>query len=569
MDGTLFATSLENLAFIYSQLDSVGVLTAEFPNGDMFFENDIQKLNYAFLRFLDSNPELDGSSKTTVQSKLGSGVYTSIYELFHDLKIASIVKILEHENNSSLYAKVDKFYRIATETLLREAIRLGVSLKQTKKGLGSDKAGDSTTNSSNVDTDAADVMENQEEKIQEKLSQLQPLDSTDGLVASLEKDFNIITSVFYNSTGKALSVFSSGNIPFFTSLNRYQSELDDREPIIDPSLGINITNVIPNISLSNVDNMSKFSDTNIKIPNIRQILENYMHPNWLRLISSQWLKHGSDITSLNFSFAPSYDETQSIISNDWKGLTWCQQVGFKNLVDIKEKYNELLKMQSESLEANEESVKNPGESSIPSSSSDKNEATDECKTTGEIKELEDGKVEEKDGAVLENFELKTNDASAGEINGAVELQNHPGEISLKEKIDLENVFQYDEMELIGDDETQIVQSGKVQSTISDLLCELSELRQQRLEKQKKHARYNKTLLAAGGKINKPAVEEVKLYNKIRRLITGLIEHKNITPVDLNIDIDKRIPVLQHTYQGTLPASFAVSNQKTSRPKRRR
>ncbi|KGK34695.1 hypothetical protein JL09_g6156, partial [Pichia kudriavzevii] len=149
MDGTLFATSLENLAFIYSQLDSVGVLTAEFPNGDMFFENDIQKLNYAFLRFLDSNPELDGSSKTTVQSKLDSGVYTSIYELFHDLKIASIVKILEHENNPSLYAKVDKFYRIATETLLREAIRLGVSLKQTKKGLGSDKAGDSTTNSSN------------------------------------------------------------------------------------------------------------------------------------------------------------------------------------------------------------------------------------------------------------------------------------------------------------------------------------------------------------------------------------------------------------------------------------
>lgn len=538
MQSSIFQNSLESLYYIYSQLDTTGVLTTPFPNNELFFEDKINDINYSFLRFLDSNTQLEDSSKITLSLKFSNKEYTSIYNIFHDLKLSCILKILEFENNPNLYAKVDNFYKISIEILLREAIRLGVSLKN---------------NSDIIPTEESDADINAEDKIQSQLSQLKPIETTEDLAPILEKDFEIITSSFFNSTGKALSIFASGNIPFFSSLNNFKSDLDDREPVIDPSLGINITNVIPNISIETNENFSKFSNTDIKIPNIRQILENYMHPNWLRLISSQWLKHGNGLSSLNFSFAPTCDETRSIISNDWKGLTWCQQVGFKKLVEEREKYDNLI---------------NSKENGDNKDISD----NDNSKESSPLKVDGDNNVSENEnGGKISNDDSKNAEENENEDEKKDEEQitHNFNNMTDEDKIDLSNILQWDTTKLVSDDEAKIVESNKVQSTVSDLLSDLSQLRQDRIQRQKKHARYNKNILGTGSRIFKPSNEELKLYNKIRRLLTGMIEAKDIKPNDLNIQIDTRIPVLQHTYQGTLPASFAVSNQKATKSKRKR
>lgn len=538
MQSSIFQNSLESLYYIYSQLDTTGVLTTPFPNNELFFEDKINDINYSFLRFLDSNTQLEDSSKITLSLKFSNKEYTSIYNIFHDLKLSCILKILEFENNPNLYAKVDNFYKISIEILLREAIRLGVSLKN---------------NSDIIPTEESDADINAEDKIQSQLSQLKPIETTEDLAPILEKDFEIITSSFFNSTGKALSIFASGNIPFFSSLNNFKSDLDDREPVIDPSLGINITNVIPNISIETNENFSKFSNTDIKIPNIRQILENYMHPNWLRLISSQWLKHGNGLSSLNFSFAPTCDETRSIISNDWKGLTWCQQVGFKKLVEEREKYDNLIN-----------SKENGDNKDI--SDNDNNKESSPLKVDGD-----NNVSENENGGKISNDDSKNAEENENEDEKKDEEQitHNFNNMTDEDKIDLSNILQWDTTKLVSDDEAKIVESNKVQSTVSDLLSDLSQLRQDRIQRQKKHARYNKNILGTGSRIFKPSNEELKLYNKIRRLLTGMIEAKDIKPNDLNIQIDTRIPVLQHTYQGTLPASFAVSNQKATKSKRKR
>lgn len=533
MESSKLAKSIEDLFFVYAELDPTEILTRRFPNRETFYEKKIQDINYSFLKFLDANPELEDSKKTDLQAEFKSGNYGSIYDLYHDIKLACIAEILQHENDTLLYSKIDNFYKVCVEILLREAIRLGVSLKAEQEVENTDSSGTKTGE------------KDQEDQIKSQLSQLKPVESVENLSVILERDFEMITSTFYNSIGKSLSIFASGNIPFFSSLNNYKSDLDDREPVIDPALGVTITNVIPNISMISDDNLSKFSDSNIKIPNIRQILENYMHPNWLRLISSQWLKHGSGLTSLNFSFAPTYDETQSIISNDWKGLTWCQQIGFKKLVEEKKKYAQLLSKSLESTSGDLDTVKKVDAESQVSITPTPDETS---KSVDEISPIE---VPESNG----NLEAAENDSASNEQND--------------EKIDLKNVLLYDVNKLVSEDEVKAVKSNNVQPYISDLLTDLNQLRQDRIERQKKHARYNKNILGTGSRIFKPSNDEIKLFNKIRRLLTGLIEAKDIKPVDLNIDIDKKIPVLQHNYQGTLPALYGVSNQKTTKSKRRK
>lgn len=541
LESGRFVTFLDNLFFVYSHINTTGVLSTAFPNKETFFEDKIADINYSFLKFLDANPEIEESQQTSLETKFQNHEYTSVFEIFHDLKIACIVKLLQFEDNVTVYSAVDQFYRVSVEILLRETIKLGVSLNNKKRNAEQENS------NSDGDVLLATETDNMEEQIQKQISQLKPENTTDILRAALEKDFDIITSVFFNTTGKALSIFASGNVPFFSSLNNFQSELDDREPIIDPALGISINNVIPSISQESDETLGKLSQTELKVPNIKQILENYMHPNWLRLISSQWLKHGSGVTSLNFSFAPTYDETQSIISNDWKGLTWCQQVGFKKLVEAKRHHNEALANEQESsLNAAVESTLGSAVVRTEGKSHDRNEEHNDADPTGDDTEQEEEHDEEDDDELQVTFD------------------------PAQDKIDVRNILQYDSNTLVDESEAEIIKSNNAQATISDLLIQLSQLRNDRIEKQKKHTRINKKILSTtGGKIFKPTPDELKIYNKVKRFITGLIGSKDIKPAELDIEFDRKIPVLQHTYQGTLPASAGLTSTKTSKSKRRR
>ncbi|TID28057.1 hypothetical protein CANINC_002738 [Pichia inconspicua] len=538
MASEILQGSLDNLLFVYKQIDTTDILSTPFPNRDSFYEGDIHNLHYSFLKFLNANPDLNDANKTTLIQNYDKGIYNTVYSLYHDLRVACTVQMLQSEEDENRYLKIDKFFKLATELLLREAVRLGVVINIEHQN-ASDVSKVKQPVSPKIERVSRSTRQSQnneaENETSEDLEGGNEILTIKRLLSSLEKDFDIITSTFYSGTGKSLSIFAAGNIPFFTSLNNFKSDLDDRELVIDPVLGVSVTNIIPNVSMENKDTLGKMAETNIKIPHLRQILENYMHPNWLRLISSPWLKHGSGVNSLNFTFAPTHDETQSIISNDWKGLTWCQQIGFKKLVDLKckEVANEITKNSETASEQTKEQDTSKLENDKEINSDIKSEDDSDVKSEGEV--IDD----------VENFDLK----SIG-------------------KVDIKNIINYDESKLVSESESKIVENNNVQSTISDLLIELNQLRQKRITKQRDHARYNKDNLGTGGRIFRPTSEEVKLYHKIRRLVAGLIQHKNIKPVDLKIPLDTRIPVIQHTYQGTLPAVLN-SNQKVSKAKRRR
>lgn len=545
MGSELLQDCLSNLFFVYEQLDTTGVLNTPFPSKDSFQENNVQELHYSFLKFLDANPELEGSHKTTLLANLQNGQYSDIYSLFHDLVIACTTQLLQNEEDDVEYTKINKFFKISTELLLREAIRLGVAINIDESKKSNTKQDNDTESKAEpalpkferVTRTTRNQASHMEEEVSKDEETFKEIITSKSLLSSLEKDFDIITSSFYRSTGKSLSIFASGNIPFFTSLNNFKSDLDDREPAIDPALGVSVTNVIPNVTMENKDTLAKLTETNIKIPHLRQILENYMHPNWLRLISSPWLKHGSGVNSLNFSFAPTHDETQSIISNDWKGLTWCQQIGFKKLVDLKSK--EIVHEVSE--DAKMGSKKNNTENK----SAEKMDVHKEGQFNIQIEDDKKSDKEEETIEDVEGYDLK----SIGPV-------------------DIKNIINYDENKLISESEAKFVNSNKIQTSISELLIDLGQLRQERIAKQRDNVRYNKDNLGTGGRIFKPSPDEIKLYHKIRRLITGFIENKNIKPADLGIPVDARIPVLQHTYQGTLPAAL-TTNQKITKAKRRR
>mgnify|MGYP003366269688 FL=1 len=125
LESGFFVTFLDNLFFVYSHINTTGVLSTAFPNKETFFEDKIADINYSFLKFLDANPEIEESQQTSLETKFQNHEYTSVFEIFHDLKIACIVKLLQFEDNVTVYSAVDQFYRVSVEILLRETIKLG------------------------------------------------------------------------------------------------------------------------------------------------------------------------------------------------------------------------------------------------------------------------------------------------------------------------------------------------------------------------------------------------------------------------------------------------------------
>lgn len=548
------------VAVIESVDKELSILTTKIPLNDDFFEPNLRNINYSLLRYLDSlKPDATEENKvftdlksfTSFHDKFANSKYGSLYELFHDLKVSCIIKLVQVEDNIDAYRKVDNFFKVATELLLRECLRIGMVFEEEHKVLEKDKKNDDlnnveegsksdvkgSRNEAGID-DIADRADNEEEidhKNDDKEVKEEPeqgIDMETSLEQTLATDFDMITRTFVDKTSETLSMVASGNLPLFTSLDRLKSELDDREPIVDPSLGVNVVKVIPNLHSVKSEKMIFLSQNPVQsLPSVGRILDSYMHPNWLWLTASQWLKHGSE--DMNYSFAPSYDESRSTITNKWKGMTWMQQIGFEEIKNLKLKYNEMLKEQFEQM---------------PEGDNIDNDGKEEESTTPKDDDIERIHSEKKDEGSKDNASNSIMD---------------------EEKVDLENLLQWNIGNTISDTEKKVIKGNGVQKQISKLLLELNDLRKSRIAFQRQQLAAEQQFYAqqshqgvntfgAGYHMIRASKQEVEKYHKLKRLISGLLQTKNINPSKLNLKLSKKMPVLQHNYRGTLPVSLSSS-----------
>ncbi|QPG74799.1 hypothetical protein FOA43_002135 [Brettanomyces nanus] len=521
-----------------------GILSVSIPLKEDFFEDNVRKINYSILRYMDSlkdevsddsepsgQPKLENS--TSIEEKFESKEYKTVYEMFHDLKIASVIKMVQVEDDLDLYGKVDTFFRVGSELLLRECLRLGLTVEDEMKKDNEDENEKKKQQKRKMLEEKEKEKEEEEEKEGEEEGEDETEESGFGMETSLEealaRDFELITGTYIDKAGEALSIVAAGNLPLFTSLNKKKSELDDREPVIDAGLGVNLVKIVPNLDSVTPEKLTFVSPVSQQpVSDVREVLQEYIHPNWLRLTSPQWLKNGD--YDMNFSFAPSYDESKSTVSNEWKGLTWMQEVGFEKFKEAKR---------------------------------EKKEKTDE-----KAEEAEEAEKAEK----------------AEEAEKAEKAVGDSDEES-EEPIDLGNLFKWNIGNKIDEHEKDVIADDGVQEEISKLMLELNHLRKSRITFQKqqlaaqqqlfvRQAQQGADMSHAEYKVLRTSKQEVEKYHRLKRLMTGLLRSKDINPDKLNLKLSTRLPVLQHNYTGMLPASFGGNSHYgryggSSRNRRRR
>lgn len=487
-----------------------------------FYEPDANNIITSYVEYMKGNAS---PQTTSISEKYASKEYSTLYELYHDIKAVASSKIQKQKVGSAKYNDIDFFYKFATELLLRESSRLSLALFHTKKD------------------DADDVLERSE------------------LETQLSEDFNKI-SVSYNLTNGEVVTFTykseepSSSIPsipnayhspypqpqqpphqikqpLFSSLTG-KSNLDARSTIVpDPYL---LSKVIPlnRNATRNNSTLESLSPSISKIPppttQPTEILSNFFHPNWYTIHVPTWLTYKSKtfkpqvassllksqredelrLVSRNdgsvMSFAPTVDLKVSVVSTELKGNIWLNHLGFQEIHDIKKKYLENINSDT-SMDVDV----------VPNGEDKDNE--DDIKPS--ISE-NNGDIEMKDSIDKDTDLLKRK-----EINVADLVQWDPSKI--------------EELESIKEDKDTIIKSPRdLQKLITTNILKLNKLRQER------YLRSNPTNLLA------PSKNEIKLYNKVSKLITLSIELNNVNTGSLALNFSKRLPVLMSEYAGTLP-----------------
>ncbi|GMF59606.1 unnamed protein product [[Candida] boidinii] len=153
-----------------------------------FFESNAKLIRDSFLEFTDNKQDFE---TVTINQRINSNYYKSVYALYHDIKVASCAKISDVDRNANEYDAIDRFYNCAIDVLLRETYRLLLVFQ-----------------------------EPQHERL-EKLTNLERI---------VSQEFYKITSSYESPVGESITVLAVNNLPLFSSLNN-KSILDDREAL--------------------------------------------------------------------------------------------------------------------------------------------------------------------------------------------------------------------------------------------------------------------------------------------------------------------------------------------------
>lgn len=369
----------------------------------------------SFLQYLTDNEDF---KVTTVNERLDSGHYQSVYPLYHDIRLSAYVLLNQLELGSEEYVNIDKFYKFSTEFILRETFRFNTDLHE--------------FNSSNISST------NNNNDSNDKHSDFEDL---------ISQDFVKISTTYTLANSEAYFTNSAANIPLFTSLTQ-RSSLDQRN--IAPPQDVQVTSILPHTIPSTIvqsldmispipprilqqqqqqlPNQPMFGANALQPYPTRDLLDRFLHPNWYSLPTAKWLAN-SDLQS----FAPSVDEQTSVIPSSDKARLWFETVG----------YSKLFKSEKKEEAKTETKENGEGEKETNGSGSDKME------------------VDERE-LVLDDIEL-----------------NYDQLLPTKDSINLTNLFEWHPSNTLTATEIEIFEKGEEQEYINLLLSTLSTLSSQR------------------------------------------------------------------------------------------
>ncbi|CCH46062.1 Chromatin structure-remodeling complex protein [Wickerhamomyces ciferrii] len=221
--------------------------------------------------------------------------YKTIYSLYHDIRLSAYILLLHQEIGSDYYIDVDRFYKFATEFLLRESYRLSIQIQEL-------------------------------EEAKNRQSKETPPSEFETV---LSQDFIKISTSYSLGNGESFFVMTQNNVPLFSSLNQ-RSSLDERE--ILPPEAFSTTIVVPQTISTPATNLGFLAPQVGRIPPPTlpptEILSRFLHPNWYSLPTAKWLDN-SDLQS----FAPVVDEQNTVVTSEDRGRLWLEQIGYTKLFD--------------------------------------------------------------------------------------------------------------------------------------------------------------------------------------------------------------------------------------------
>lgn len=531
---------LGDIIKVLEHVDENGLITEKRIPAN-FSEEDADKILESYASFLSENKH---SKSTSILEKYRSGKYTRFYQLYHDIKVACASKIKEFSIGSSEYNRIDSFHKFSSELIMRELNKI----TKDSEFVNLENGQEESELAKNLFNDFDNISHSYSSANNEAILYI--------LQGEESSDLSNTMSTLYPNYPHSIQPPRRLKQPLFSSLIG-KSSVDPRPTLVPKPY--KLTKVVPSHKnfLSNNNTLETLSPATSKIPSPTsqptEILSNFFHPNWYTIQVPSWLTYKSRImkpqisSSLlkshnenelrqvsrndpNYSsFAPSLDLKVGAVSKELEANVWLNHLGFKKLKCMKlKKMNDL--------------------NGNPASSDDQLDDNSGADRQSDVAQSDQATVEKAKDSNPSDIQEKTdteiaNSKFSGEINIANVLKWDPAEI--------------EDFKMIKNEHPDILKSSKLlQSVISKDLLKLNQLRQER------YMRSSPNNIAA------PSSSETRLYKKITKLLTTLLDSRNIGMGNLSVQLSKRVPVLLNEYHGTLPGMQAskvtTTGSKTTR-----
>ncbi|KAL6948904.1 hypothetical protein ACO0QE_001383 [Hanseniaspora vineae] len=308
---------LEDLQKVFTFAgDNSNVLQEPFI--ESFYEPDSAKITSAYIDLLSTitsgiqNEEQAEKSvaehpKTTISKRFEEHYYSkqehSFYALYHDITVACFLGVNSYKRGSKIYCLVDKFYKFASELILRSCYKVGsdLHLKQ----------------SENLDKDKLKTP--YLKKIEEQFDKI-----SSSYTVPIESQFHISTQ----------------ELLFFSSLVM-KSSLDKRGDML-PHPDMEVVDVIP-LEETNTVRAPKLgailpSISNVPEPTLpsTRILNNFVHPNWYVLPTTVWVRY---VDPEYKSLLPTINDFGTMLDCTQRSIFWFEKTGY--LAKYKSKEEEI------------------------------------------------------------------------------------------------------------------------------------------------------------------------------------------------------------------------------------
>lgn len=260
-------------------------------------------------------------SLTTISEQFENGEYTAdrggFYRLYHDIKLVCVILIHYYPQGTRNYQMVDKFYKFATELLLRECYKVGLSLVK------------------------IDINDKNDDK-----TELDKIIARDFI--KISTNYEVSLSQTYHIKTKDLELFSS---------TIAKSNLDNRPQEL-PNSNFEINKVIPQTNMCEEAPRLGFiaaNTSNIPDPTLppTEMMTRFLHPNWYALPTTVWLKYGE-----YKSWAPSFNENGTVVDSTTRGIIWLERIGYMEMFRKEEAAKIESEVAPESRHEDAESVEN-------------------------------------------------------------------------------------------------------------------------------------------------------------------------------------------------------------------